>query len=128
MGSLISYFRDALGMSDYGDMTQAEIAMAQQKDIMEHSALNSASWQVEGYKKAGLNPVLAATGGLQPSNSGQVSMGQTGQTTANTITSAAKLASVIAGIATKNPKLIAAATAPKHYTNNYYNNTFTKQK
>lgn len=102
MASIEAFFRDINGDSKYGNMTNAEISMAQQKEIMQ----NSASWNVEGLQKAGLNPVLAATGGLQPTNTGQVAMGNTGQTTANAITSAAKLASVIAGIATKNPKLI----------------------
>lgn len=106
MASIGSWFKDTFGGSQYGNMTDAEIAIAQQKDIMQHSALNNASWQVQGLQKAGLNPVLAATGGLQPVNTGQVAMGHTGQTTANALTSAAKLASVIAGIATKNHKLI----------------------
>lgn len=154
MGSIISWWNELTGADQYGNMTDRDIALRQQqqmtdynaqvnKDYNEYITKNSASWQVQGLQQAGLNPVLAATGGYQPTNAGTVQQGHVPITNANSLTSAMKVATVIAGIVTKNPKLVAMGIGtPTHennttnynnnnssnyHNNNYYDNKFFKK-
>lgn len=138
MASLGGYFSGLLGLDSYGGMSDNEIALKQQQEMSlfnamidrqqtQYMAQNQMKWQVEGMQNAGLNPVLAATGGLQPTSAGAVQQGKVPTTTENSLTSAAKLATIIAGIAMKNPKLISIGIGTpinenKSHTNNTYNN------
>lgn len=144
MASIGGYFNGLLGTDGYGFMSDNQINLEQQKEMSLYNAMleraqtqymaqNQMKWQVEGMQNAGLNPVLAATGGLQPTSAGAVQQGKVPTTTENSLTSAARLATIIAGIAMKNPKLISIGIGTpinenKSHTNNTYNNnTFYKK-
>lgn len=156
MASLGGWLSGFMGMDKYGDMTDREIALLQQKEMTdynaqvnkeynEYMAKNQMSWQVEGLQNAGLNPVLAATGGINGATSaGAIQQGHVPSTNENSLTSALKVGMVVAGAVTGNMKLISIGLGTpvnqnktnnyNNYNNNssntnsYYNNKFYKQK